>query len=1307
MADKISEFVLSLSGDDSDLRNIMSQFKSRLRSDVSDLQAIADKLDLFGQLSDSVPKVKAALDSARESVTALRDEIATIKEAGAEPTKALTDALGQAEAAARTAGAEFKRQTVTLEATRATLIAANVDVGNYGAAQLKMAADVKTATDALTLQNSKDLLGFKGLSDVQPKIDALQKAFETLKASGTLSASEIAAAQDKLNQKTLELQKSVSDSSQGFKVFGVDVTSIFDSVIAKVTSITVIVALLKQGFDAVTKAAEDFANAQARISTVTNATGADLQALGEGVRTVARDVGVSLNDAMNELYAILRTGVPKENAIDVLRLSAEAAIATNNQLTDTVKAADALMSAFGVGVTGLAHGFDVLTQAQRDSGLTLKEFGDNTGGLLNLARQANISLEDLVATLTVLHANGLSAGDAVQALTLIITKLGDPAVIAKLETLGVTVNGLSDTFQQMHDAGIDTAQKVTDLGLASERSAKGVATLFNNVTVLPAELKKLQDSAGATSDALDKLGDTPARNKAKFDAAWEDTKTNIGQMIGSSSTLAAVVADALNVQNRFAEALRQTQQEAPPVSERLSRLIENYQNLSPEALKAKAALDQATAAAKATGDTSAQTAADIKKASDALSAFSADLVKQVAAMNAATSKALTDINTVTAEQLASLDKGALGIAATAKQTIDIQTDAAAQRLKIITDNEAAVAKVTDDAIAARLKKGKDANQTQQQFEQELLNIRISSLAPIEKAYSESYSNLVQQAQGWANQLTQIEQGRVAFNEGIEKTLFDIRVSGLSAFDQYVAKANEADHLVSLARDAAANNDAATAEKYANQAIALAGGLTKAYSATGVEIVSQSQANQKKIDIVKAAQDAVNTAFTNAGSTASEGYTKASNAADAAKLKLDEVRKKLDELNEKAAKGLAVIVNIDEDSLTKATAKLDKALADRVVDVKVNFTEGGAGFVGPPSPAGGATGSFDRGGYVSRAPDYPQLFANGGGVGWRVPGFGERDTVPALLSAGSFVVRKAASDFYGGALSHLAQGFADGGIASRILGSGGGANLVGYLNRFVLYPDQNWVNNWENDPGANPTDADNLHSIKREADGFFPALLQWGINLPHSQFGDLSAYIQRAWDRLNAAGNASDAANILDGMKAQSDSFITTFRAAQQFHVPATQPVTATGLDDFGVFGQSSWSQAFGTGEKTLAAHLAARRLRYGYAEGGDVVPAMLTPGEWVINPRATAMLGSDLLHAVNQMHVAPGALARLAMRSPPAFRYAEGGPVYGASIPASSAGNGSGGIQITINAAGGDLTNPAVVRRLLLPVIREIERRST
>lgn len=127
----------------------------------------------------------------------------------------------------------------------------------------------------------------------------------------------------------------------------------------------------------------------------------------------------------------------------------------------------------------------------------------------------------------------------------------------------------------------------------------------------------------------------------------------------------------------------------------------------------------------------------------------------------------------------------------------------------------------------------------------------------------------------------------------------------------------------------------------------------------------------------------------------------------------------------------------------------------------------------------------------------------------------------------------------------------------------------------------------------------------------------------------------------------------------------------------------------------------------------------GAAAGTDTVPAMLTPGEFVINRESASMLGAPLLHAVNDMRITRGDLANfISGRYPgpapsgPIHRFAEGGAV--GKIPETGAmqGNGPGQVIhegdtiVNMNVSVADIFSEPNIRRYFLPVINGIIRRS-
>lgn len=1292
MVDRVAEFKIAVSPDDADLRSFLGSLRTQFNSAISDISATARKVTLFEGLEKNVADAAAALAKAKQDVTTFTGALEAAKGAGKDVTKDLQTSLAAAQKATTSATTEYNRQVDSLSKLQGTLSRAGVDTGNLAAAQAKLAEQSKNATNAAANQAAQQLLGLKTVRDTTPEIQKLYAAYNTLAVQGGLSAKELAIAHTQLEAKVAELRSGVTGVGVAAKQSDFDLAGLFKNSILPALGITATIGTVVAGIKSVVDAGKEFRQGLAELSTVSNLTQEQIGKLGTGVRELARDLGVDVNDALKQTAALLRSGVSEDNVLDVLRVSAVAAKASVTDLSAGVKAADLLISGLGIPVADLGRSLDLVVQGAKDGGITLKEFADNGGQLVNIARAANVPLIDLVAALKVMVNAGLDAGTAVADLGKIIAKLQTEEARDKLRSLGIETTNLVEVFQQLGVKGL-SIDKVLDLGVASTKSASAIAALTNNSRDLGPELERLGKSAGIAQTQLDGLIDSPKERTDRFNAAWEGFKLRLSETIGTGSSLARVLTDVLNAANDLSAATHGAADEQHGFIDRELAAIKALFGFSEASAKAKTDTEALTTATTANTEATRVAAVKTTEANNALTAASAKLLEQVTALQSASAKAIADVNQVADNQLALLDKSGKAIAATTAATILIQQEAADKRLKIITDNEAAVTKATDAAIEARIVSLKAAGKSQADIETEITKIRLASLNPILAQYQEHYNKLIAQTQAWATQVSTIEESRIAFNRDIEKTLFDLRIGGLSAFDQYLAKVKEVERLIAEARTAGAQGNIKEAENFTKQAIALAQSIGTVVGATGVQVVTQLQAQETKVGLVKKAADALNQSYTESGDAARTGQVLAEVYQGRALANLVRMELKVDELNTKVAEGVKFNIELNEEKVRAAQQTLDEFSKDRTVTITVNTVQG---------TGGSATGSFARGGPVGKLANVINTvrgYAGGGSVfrdpTWtKVPGSGNQDTVPARLSIGSFVMRKAASMFYGdAAMNRLARGYATGGGVSfgslltraPSLGSGGG---------HYTYPDPRWVDNWKLDPGDNATEAQQLQAIKGEADNFFAKLLEFGYGLPHSPFGDLSDYIRRAHDQLNASSDPKSAFTILSNMKAQADSFITTFRASQLFHVPAVQPVNAVGLDDLASVDYlrsvpfASLTKFEQDRLKAENEQAAERKRKYGFAGGGgvgtDTVPAYLTPGEFVLKPRAVAniarMFGGGLLGALNSLKVPRGFLDNIANISPPRpIAFAGGGLVPGG--PAFMAGGGS----VVASGPGGDV----------------------
>ena len=274
---------------------------------------------------------------------------------------------------------------------------------------------------------------------------------------------------------------------------------------------------------------------------------------------------------------------------------------------------------------------------------------------------------------------------------------------------------------------------------------------------------------------------------------------------------------------------------------------------------------------------------------------------------------------------------------------------------------------------------------------------------------------------------------------------------------------------------------------------------------------------------------------------------------------------------------------------------------------------------------GGVRRFADGGAV--APAFPRM------SGGSVPGSGHHDTVPRTLDAGAFVIRKAAVQKYGsGALSRLANGVAHFAVGGRVASLGGTGST-----------------------GSDPNDKPSGPKKNREA---FEALKM--IDLGLQGMNEYTSWLQ--WN-YGASVSLDMRSKTMDnyGKQAQQDR-----RTLEDFIGRKT--LTGNERQNLERIKQT-WRQAMAQPllwgkdlERELIDYMEQNQGEF-YRRGGlaksDTVPAMLTPGEFVVNRQAVARYGAGFFETINNLSAPAQALAGRALAGIQGF--ASGGLVQPAS----------------------------------------------
>ncbi|WP_347252834.1 tape measure protein [Dokdonella sp.] len=292
----------------------------------------------------------------------------------------------------------------------------------------------------------------------------------------------------------------------------------------------------------------------------------------------------------------------------------------------------------------------------------------------------------------------------------------------------------------------------------------------------------------------------------------------------------------------------------------------------------------------------------------------------------------------------------------------------------------------------------------------------------------------------------------------------------------------------------------------------------------------------------------------------------------------------------------------------------------VTKVETNAT---GGMVGRGLPR------FARGGSV--APLFPRM------AGGKVPGSGDADTVPRTLDAGAFVIRKAAVRKYGiAALARLTK-------VARFA-SGGPAGISPEPPPPPSKPNR--------EPPQRPKRNRSVVEALKLVELGYQGMMSYASALARSGGAAISPLF-----RFNTERHYGQQAGV-----------------DKRYLEPLVGIKTLTGLEGGMVEGikrrwRSAMAQALLVGkdlERDLITYMESLEGQF-FARGGiassDTVPALLTPGEFVVNRATVSKFGVGFFEAINGMKAPTQALAARTLRSVQGF--AKGGLVKptGAGLP--------------------------------------------
>ncbi len=303
------------------------------------------------------------------------------------------------------------------------------------------------------------------------------------------------------------LSSSLKSASSKLKSFGSKISSVGASMQRFALPLAV-------AGGAAIKMAVDFDKSMTQIKTLVGVAGDEVDKMGEQVKKLASQAGISSNEAAKALFYITSAGLRGAEAMDVLNASLKASAVGLGDTATVADLATSAMNAYGSNVLSATGATDVLVAAVREGKLESSELSAVMGQILPTASNMGVKFYEVGAAFAAMSRTGTNASQAATQLNGILMAIMKPTTASAnaMQLLGLSSAGLRKQIKE--DGLLSVLQTLKE---ASDKNSTAFEQVFGNVRAL----KGVLDLTGAGAEQAAEIFNRMANTVGMTDGAFE------------------------------------------------------------------------------------------------------------------------------------------------------------------------------------------------------------------------------------------------------------------------------------------------------------------------------------------------------------------------------------------------------------------------------------------------------------------------------------------------------------------------------------------------------------------------------------------------------------------------------------------------------------------------------------------------------------------------------------------------------------------------------------------------------------------
>lgn len=263
---------------------------------------------------------------------------------------------------------------------------------------------------------------------------------------------------------------------------------------------------------AITKIGIDFDTGMRKVKTIADETQISIKQLSDSTLELSSQYGIANTEVANALYETLSAGVETGKSINFLNDAIKNSVGGFTDVTTSVNTLTNILNAYGLETEKATIISDKLLVLQKLGKTTIDNFGDTIGRVAPLAAQANVSVDELLSSITALTKGSIKDKEAITAMKAAISNIIKPSAEATKAAKRLGINFSASGLKAKGFAEfLELVMKRTNGNTETLAKLFGSVEALNAVMLLTSKkgskdfkeaLEAMEQSAGTTDKAV-------------------------------------------------------------------------------------------------------------------------------------------------------------------------------------------------------------------------------------------------------------------------------------------------------------------------------------------------------------------------------------------------------------------------------------------------------------------------------------------------------------------------------------------------------------------------------------------------------------------------------------------------------------------------------------------------------------------------------------------------------------------------------------------------------------------------------------